>query len=262
MENTILNKIFDAVSSGDCFGFSRREERELVNYLIENENEYELLGNGSSRVVFSNSSLSFVFKMALSEEGCTQNDIEVNLYMEQGATNFAKIYAYSDFIIVMEKVDVIKSDFYLQPDKRPYGLTLEDIDSVVEWANDVIGYTEDNEQVGIRTIRLENTVEASIVLYDYGYLPYDEQDRNLVGNLRGLDYSNNFNLGNLLKFVVEWSVKENLPTSRDISVFILGENAVLELENPYNEDEYNDEEDEYNNEENEYNDDGQFTCRK
>lgn len=82
---------------------TKSEEQEIIDKYIKNENYIDA---GSSRAVFHGEE-GQVIKVALDEGGRTQNKHELEFYAEHGDNGyFGKIYAYGEFVIVMEYVDV------------------------------------------------------------------------------------------------------------------------------------------------------------
>ena len=97
---------------------TKKEEQEIISKYIKDEN---YLDAGSSRAVYMLDWMeetkvdsleetkvvwleeTKVVKIALSDEGRMQNKNEVEYYKEHGHTgHFAKIYAYGEFVVVME----------------------------------------------------------------------------------------------------------------------------------------------------------------
>ena len=175
---------------------TKEEEREIISKYIIDEN---YLDAGSSRAVYLEDYGSEVVKIALSDEGRMQNKNEVEYYKEHGHTgHFAEIYAYGEFVVIMEYVDVEDValierfwDYYESEEKlelddlfyeEQLGLDWEDeyyegenlefiekidrqyeaISRVFSYMTDVIGnFSGDNAQVGM--------TPDGYKLYDYGY---------------------------------------------------------------------------------------------
>lgn len=83
---------------------TKEEEQAIIDKYIKDEN---YLDAGSSRAVYLEDYGAEVVKIALSDEGRMQNKNEVEYYKEHGHTGyFADIYAYGEFVVIMEYVDV------------------------------------------------------------------------------------------------------------------------------------------------------------
>ena len=181
---------------------TKEEERAIIDKYIKDEN---YLDAGSSRAVYLEDWGAEVVKIALSDEGRMQNKNEVEYYKEHGHTGyFADIYAYGEFVVVMEYVDVedgplIESfwDYYEMGGE--YGLDdlfyeeqigidwddesresevveiieridrqYEAVSRIFSYMTDVIGnFSADNAQIGMSP--------DGYKLYDYGF--NDSMDR-------------------------------------------------------------------------------------
>ena len=191
---------------------TKEEEQEIISKYIKDEN---YLDAGSSRAVYIEDYGAEVVKIALSDEGRMQNKNEVEYYKEHGHTgHFAEIYAYGEFVVVMEYVDVEDGalierfwDYYeregeLELDAWFYEEELgidwetesyegevletiqridrqyEAISKIFVYMTDIIGnFSADNAQVGM--------TPDGYKLYDYGY--NDSIDRrSQVGNMSNM----------------------------------------------------------------------------
>ena len=181
---------------------TKEEERAIIDKYIKDEN---YLDAGSSRAVYLEDYGAEVVKIALSDEGRMQNKNEVEYYKEHGHTgHFAEIYAYGEFVVIMEYVDVEDGhlmemfwDYYekeeklelddlfyeehleidwedeyyegenlelIQRTERQY----EAVSKIFAYMTDVIGnYSADNAQIGM--------TGDGYKLYDYGF--NDSMDR-------------------------------------------------------------------------------------
>ena len=192
---------------------TKEEEQAIIDRYIKDEN---FLDAGSSRAVYMEDYGEKVVKIALSDEGRTQNKNEVEYYKEHGHTGyFADIYAYGEFVVVMEYViaderhlmdmfweyycdsdgepelDDVFYEEYLEVDwKDEYyeGENLEliqraerqyeAVSKIFVYMTDEVGnYSGDNSQIGM--------TPDGYKLYDYGY--DDSMSRNSqVGNMSNM----------------------------------------------------------------------------
>lgn len=167
-------------------------EQEIREIKAAMEDSY-YLGNGSSRVVFSIQG-GKVIKVAFDKAGQLQNRVEVENYLEFGGKHLAKLHAYGEWIVIQEEV-LIPMPFYEVNDEYDYVMSaeydgervyeiggytesmIEGAFETIEFLNENLGWTSDNEQVGIRVD------DCSIVSYDYGFNP-DIGSRSVSDDLR------------------------------------------------------------------------------
>lgn len=170
-------------SDKTLYAYKLNKEQEIGMVQIAWERD-ELLGNGSSRVVYELSPHT-VLKAAIDDEGRFQNSVEWELHEEHASDQLARILAYGKNVIVMEKVyvpadfeDLWRNEDYIfdWSDREQvetwldeyFGITMEDIHglfAVYRFLEDELGHTVDNGQIGFR----HGTNEP--VAYDYGYIP-------------------------------------------------------------------------------------------
>jgi len=156
---------------------TREQEITILKRLMDRavEDEKTMIDYGSSRVVFSLPG-NAVVKVASSIEGQRQNEFEVNNFENLDTTYLAKIYAYGPSIVIMEKIDPVyineevmcEDDYDGESEDQP----IEAYDAYF-WANDNIGETLDNAQIGINA-------DGKYVLYDYGF--QSDSDIEQVGS--------------------------------------------------------------------------------
>ena len=124
---------------------SRRQEKAFTRYCFQDK----LIGEGIGRKVYSYSEGSpFVIKIAKNRNGRTQNKTEVERY-KLYPDKFAKIYAYSKNIIIMEKVTVIE---------------FHEHNELANWFDETFNCcSEDSCSQGY------SRLQQKTVLYDYGF---------------------------------------------------------------------------------------------
>lgn len=155
-----------------------QEELELIEKYCY---EYRFLDRGSSRAVFSIGD-NKVMKVAMDEQGQTQNENEIQWYEQLHKDIVAKIYSYGKYIVIMEEVgtpfnseelehiiDYIENyqEFVDDELNEYYGITEEEfiqIRSVDNYMSNAVGSTTDNHQIG-------KSKEGRWKIYDYGYDP-------------------------------------------------------------------------------------------
>jgi hypothetical protein len=144
---------------------SVKEEYDLLKSVLDKEHSF--IHNGSSRAVFLLPD-SRVLKVAMDKQGRRQNANEVYVYGKEGNQSLAEIYAYGNFIVVMELVDEHSmeycQDIYYECEELKYTDKeyLEVVDAI-ELLEEYNGSTDDNFQMGTS----RNT--GRIVAFDYGY---------------------------------------------------------------------------------------------
>ena len=161
-----------------------RQERRIMATVMKN---IKMFGNGSSRVVVPFGK-DKVVKIALCERGKNQNNNEIYLFENHSnELNLATIFAYSENIIIMERLydtfeyfennefSFINSDSEFEYYYHEYGERVElQVDSIVEGLECHWGHTDDNWQLGVDK-------KGNIKSYDYGF---DTNGTNQVGYLR------------------------------------------------------------------------------
>lgn len=146
---------------------SNRQEIRLLKEL-KNPKKYKFLDSGSSRLIFSSLSENKVVKLAVGLGALRQNQAEVDAYRDFGDSHiFATIFKYGNYLEVMERViPVAEQDEYfydtLERLHKSGNTNMRLIDDVHESADEILGETEDNNQIGL-------TKEGRFVLYDYGF---------------------------------------------------------------------------------------------
>jgi hypothetical protein len=155
----------------NMFKLTEAEEITFLKDIIDNfSNE---IGIGSSRQVFEFMS-DKVIKVAADTGGINQNKREIELFRKYGRKYLAEIYAYGEYIIIMEKVETVCADEIIIGYEYEYAENLSElldereynkIISTYNFLTNVNGCTSDNYQLGIR----EN---GDYVAYDYGYESY------------------------------------------------------------------------------------------
>lgn len=158
---------------------NKQEEKAIIGEIINKELlafKSALLGYGTSRAVFSYGK-DKVVKIALDEGGITQNRNELNFVRTFGDEYVASIFAYSDNILIAEKLvavydgnDIEDAYWYYndygESDNSDGGFSgreLADIVDTVDFINNAIDYTTDNYQLG-------EDKHGKFKAYDYGYL--------------------------------------------------------------------------------------------
>lgn len=170
----------------DSVYLTRNEEKLILDQIVDTHMDF--IGNGAARLVFRASQdicdkycngHAAVIKVAVGQGGMTQNQNEINCYLEHGARlSLATIYAYGTLIEIMQAVDPVECRDFLDYEDEPeafnemltedYGYEFSD-ETAYEFLQvayslcDVFGYTADNGQLGID----EN---GCIVAYDYGFM--------------------------------------------------------------------------------------------
>lgn len=142
---------------------SNLQERKLLK-LLKNA---ELIGNGSSRIVFIDPRNSNrIVKVAIGANSFRQNKLERKLWNSTEDKRLARIYEYGRFVIVMERMvqtfdeDSLYEEFYGCDDDVMYDAGME----VVGWLQDLLGETSDNYQIGLNE-------DGDFKAYDYGFDP-------------------------------------------------------------------------------------------
>lgn len=149
---------------------SKTREREILKILTKHND----FSSGSSRATFLFD--SFVIKVAFDAGGFLQNERELKLFKEYKAEHLAKIIAFGDYVIVMERVEILNfevveevieyeadyNDFLYFDNKEEIIDINEKIEEAVYFLHDINIYTSDNYQVGL-------TFDNRVVAYDYGY---------------------------------------------------------------------------------------------
>jgi hypothetical protein len=127
---------------------NKSEEKAFTRYLFH---QY-LISEGSGRIVYSWND-KVVIKVAKNRNGVIQNRTEVERFRQYGDKNFARIYAYSKKIIIMEKVN------------KPRNISLEKgFNKLAMWFNETFDICcEDSMSQGKR----KGTNKS--IFYDYGY---------------------------------------------------------------------------------------------
>ena len=165
-----------------------RQERRIMATVMKN---IKMFGNGSSRVVVPFGK-DKVVKIALCQSGKNQNNNEIYLFKNHSnELSLAKIFSYSENIIIMErlydtfeyfennKFSFINSDNEFEYYYHEYGERVElQVDSTIEMLECHWGETTDNWQLGVDK-------KGNVKSYDYGF---DTNGINQVGYLR--DYNN------------------------------------------------------------------------
>lgn len=175
----------------------RNEEIQILKELMKEE--YNCLGNGSSRVVFDYDD-NFCVKIAVDKEGQFQNHNEIKLYDEYGSEFLARIKSYGKYIVVMEKVRAYNPDDVQEAiyengyedededrDEERIPLFTEEevknLEAVKNNLDDILTETPDNFQLG-------KAKDGRMVAYDYGYLPYEHEksvSRSLYRTIHSFD---------------------------------------------------------------------------
>ena len=144
---------------------SVKEEYDLLKSVLDKEHSF--IHNGSSRAVFLLPD-SRVLKVAMDKQGRRQNANEVYVYGKEGNQSLAEIYAYGNFVVVMEMVNENSMEYYqdiyyecseFEYTEKEYLEVLNAITLLEEYN----GSTDDNFQMGTS----RNT--GRIVAFDYGY---------------------------------------------------------------------------------------------
>lgn len=119
-----------------------------------------------------------IIKLAVGFGGISQTASEVNAFINSGeCLSLAKIYAYSTFLEIMEKVyideveDIIESyeegdaeDVSVKVNGNMYDINTAEIGAVYEDVCETTGYNSpDNYQIGF------SLLTGGLVCYDYGY---------------------------------------------------------------------------------------------
>lgn len=154
---------------------------EELEYLKKAQELDKYLDHGSSRVVFQISE-DKVLKVAIDEEGQFQNDVERELFADHGKEHLAEIYAFGSHVLVQELVEIPLSfkdvvceynytinagDYDIEEDFEYCGYTEDMITQglhVEVFLEEVLGFSEDNQQLGIRR------GTETVISYDYGYM--------------------------------------------------------------------------------------------
>jgi hypothetical protein len=144
---------------------SIKEEYDLLKSVLDKEHSF--IHNGSSRAVFLLPD-SRVLKVAMDKQGRRQNANEVYVYGKEGNQSLAEIYAYGNFIVVMELVDEHSmeycQDIYYECEELKYtDKEYLEVLNAITLLEEYNGSTDDNFQMGTS----RNT--GRIVAFDYGY---------------------------------------------------------------------------------------------
>lgn len=148
---------------------SKEREKNILK-LLSKQKRYE---NGSSRAVFLFE--NFVIKVAFDLGGFLQNEREIELYKDYGSEYLAKIFAYGDYILIMERVELLDyemvgdvveyegdyNEYLYFFDREVPGIN-DKITDTVYFLHDINLETTDNYQLGL-------TNDDRVVAYDYGY---------------------------------------------------------------------------------------------
>lgn len=205
-----LKDFISECKAKDSYFMTKEEEIGVLEYLIENPNDFEFLGRGSSRAVFSfRNDNSVVFKIAPAKSGVLQNDIEYDLFLEYGSIHLARIYAAGTHILISEFVKI--------PSENEWD---DDFYEVKDWGDVVLGYSSDNEQIGYRIF----DDEREYVLYDYGYLPAGRDDvrsSEFVGNLYNVPFGKD--AAKICSFILEAFLEDKTPTNHSFYLFFESE---------------------------------------
>lgn len=155
------------------------QEIRIVQKILQTDS---FIDAGSSRAVFSLSKTKVV-KIAIDKEGIQQNLNEIKTFDVFGDDKLARIYAYGEYIIVMERVEHGFDSEDLEYCDEDYDLTEDDIEEIYKIAgflDSKIGETIDNQQIGFSVER------QKWVCYDYGLNLKDHCVSECVST--GLDY--------------------------------------------------------------------------
>jgi hypothetical protein len=176
------------MSFKDIYGVERLsydEERNLLNALLEDE--AEILGHGSSRIVVELNK-DKVVKIALSAEGIAQNNAEYNCFCdgENQDHYVAEIYAMGAMVLISERLTPICDGSQEELDEWIDNLPEEKQDAAISRSDEVVDYlcslfgtTDDNYQLGCNN-------DGLIMAYDYGFDSSSNDLDSIVGNIRDL----------------------------------------------------------------------------
>ena len=132
--------------------------------LLRSLKNAEILGNGSSRIVFVDPRDSNrIVKLAIGACSFFQNRNEVRFWQRTEANQLAKIYEFGRFCVVMERAQFV----VLDDEDYQYNLDDEardDAEQIVYWLEENLGTTADNYQVGMMK-------DGRWASFDYGFLP-------------------------------------------------------------------------------------------
>lgn len=155
---------------------NRIEEKQIILKALEVD---KFLGRGSSRAVYSLGD-GTCLKIAFDSCGQFQNKTELDAFREYGKANFAEIYAFGRYVVVMEEVQVFGD--------------LEEL----EYDFDNLGSRYEQEAEDYY-----NELEAMKALHsDYphkSFMPFSEFERNF--EIEGLNSANYYEIQELKYFL-------------------------------------------------------------
>ena len=182
-----INRYLETFDGVNPLRLSTEMEADILELALANKN---FIDNGSSRAVYGLNDY-LVVKLAIDEGGIHQNLVELETFLNNPKGPLARLYAYGEFVVVMEIVKVIgytnvenaldiineECEFEINEkgevfDERgkilPFTFKeMKKIDETVTQLHEIFGYSEDNFQLGFGS--------RGVVSFDYGYIPEDHE---------------------------------------------------------------------------------------